>query len=118
MYPVLKVTKNEKYYTNKSRLLLIIKYSASTYLIPLSDVQDAGEFTEIAYKDFDAISTSNGFKVIETIHKTMDGGEKIKAIVAFNHDKNEMVIAFRGSSRLEFVIRKFTTDHYFAVKAK
>ena len=65
----------------------------------MSDVQDAGEFTQIAYKDYDAASTSNGFQVIETIHKTMDGGEKIKAVVAFSHAKNEMVIAFRGSSR-------------------
>jgi len=69
---------------------------ASTYLIPLSDVQDAGKLIEFAYND--TLPIPLGFQVIKTIFKTMNEGETLKAIVASNQAKNELVIAFRGSS--------------------
>ena len=64
----------------------------------MKDMQDAAEFTKISYITGDVVSTSNGFQVIETIHKRMSEDNEIKAVVAENVEQNEMVIAFRGTS--------------------
>ena len=75
---------------------MILNYpnSANTYFIPLEDIQVAAEFTKIAYLHGDAVSTSNGFTIVETIHESLDENNEIKIVVAENVD--ERIIAFRG----------------------
>lgn len=70
---------------------------ADTNYISLQDMQHAAEFTKISYLKEDVVSTSNGFVVLETIHKSLNNDNEIKVVIAENAELNERVIAFRGT---------------------
>ncbi|XP_066935782.1 lipase ZK262.3-like [Clytia hemisphaerica] len=92
---------------------------ANTHYISMTDLQEAAEFSALAYVD-DVVSVSNGYTIMKVIEESIDTENEIKALVAENAAKNEIIVSFRGAqgtgqmfSILESSLKRKTIDSWF-----
>ena len=75
---------------------VFLHYRFNTHYISITDLQEAAEFSALAYVD-NIVSVSNGYTIMKVIQESMNEHNEIKAMVAENAVKNEIIISFRGA---------------------